>query len=56
MPRSKKIFFAFVALFVIVIGYLVYDISSHTTFPGSKPQPFPQQDSSKNDSSKSVHR
>ena len=47
MPRSKKIFFVFVALFVILIGYLVYDISSRTTFPGSKSKPFPQQDSAK---------
>jgi len=56
MNRSKKIFLAFVAAFVILIGYLIYDISSRTTFPGSKPQTLPLQDSTKTDSAKAVHR
>jgi hypothetical protein len=38
MTRSKKIFVGFVILFVILIGYASYDISSRTTFPGSKSQ------------------
>ena len=36
MSRSKKIFAVFVAIFVLILMYLVYDISSRTTFPGSR--------------------
>ena len=35
MSRSKKIFAFFAAIFVLILIYLVYDISSRTTFPGS---------------------
>lgn len=38
MTRTKKIFAAFAAVFVILLAYASYDISSRTTFPGSKPQ------------------
>ncbi|HYG03583.1 MAG TPA: hypothetical protein VD927_14140 [Chryseosolibacter sp.] len=38
MNRSKKIFLACVVLFAVLLGYASYDISSRTTFPGSKPQ------------------
>jgi hypothetical protein len=38
MTRQKKIFTAFAVIFVILLAYASYDISSRTTFPGSKPQ------------------
>jgi hypothetical protein len=38
MSRSKKIFIACGVVFLILLGYASYDISSRTTFPGSKPQ------------------
>jgi hypothetical protein len=38
MSRSKKIFVLVGALFLVALGYFSYDISSRTTFPGSKPQ------------------
>ena len=38
MSNSKKIFLAFTVVFVCVVGYLCFDISSRTTFPGSKSQ------------------
>jgi len=38
MKRSKKIFLFFAALFALAMIYVCYDISSRTTFPGSKPQ------------------
>ncbi len=38
MSRSKKVFLGFAATFFIMLVYLSYDISSRTTFPGSKPQ------------------
>ncbi len=28
----------FVGVFVLVLGYAIYDIGKRTTFPGSKPQ------------------
>jgi zona occludens toxin (predicted ATPase) len=56
MPRSKKIFLLFIALFIIMIGYLIYDISSRTTFPGSKSQQITKPDTTAKDSIKSVHR
>ncbi|HZX75501.1 MAG TPA: hypothetical protein VFE57_13835 [Cyclobacteriaceae bacterium] len=38
MQRSKKIFVGVSVLFFAGLVYLSYDISSRTTFPGSKPQ------------------
>ncbi|HEY0654868.1 MAG TPA: hypothetical protein VGD65_17140 [Chryseosolibacter sp.] len=38
MSRSKKIFVALAVIFVILLAYASYDISSRTTFPGSKSQ------------------
>jgi hypothetical protein len=38
MNRSKKIFLGLVIVFVILLAYASYDISSRTTFPGSKSQ------------------
>jgi hypothetical protein len=38
MTRSKKIFLALAIVFFILLIYVSYDISSRTTFPGSKPQ------------------
>ena len=38
MTRSKKIFAAIAAIFVLLLIYASYDISRKTTFPGSKPQ------------------
>lgn len=37
MSRSKKIFAAFAVIFALLLGYVVYDISSRTTFPGQSP-------------------
>lgn len=38
MTKSKKIFLAFAAVFFALLFYASYDISTRTTFPGSKPQ------------------
>ncbi|MEQ8245762.1 hypothetical protein [Fulvivirga sp.] len=38
MSNSKRIFLVFAVLFFVVMIYIGYDISSRTTFPGSKPQ------------------
>lgn len=38
MSRSKKIFFGFAIAFFLLLVYVSYDISTRTTFPGSKPQ------------------
>jgi hypothetical protein len=38
MSKSKKIFLVFAAVFFALLIYASYDISSRTTFPGSKPQ------------------
>ena len=38
MTKSKKIFLGAAALFFILLFYASYDISTRTTFPGSKPQ------------------
>lgn len=35
MSRSKKIFAAIAIVFFGLLAYVVYDISSRTTFPGS---------------------
>jgi len=63
MSRSKKIFIGFAVAFFLMVAYLSYDISSRTTFPGSKPQlkerlkkQYLKKDSANNDSSKSIYR
>jgi len=38
MTKSKKIFLGAAALFFALLFYASYDISTRTTFPGSKPQ------------------
>jgi hypothetical protein len=38
MSRSKKIFIGFAIVFFMLLLYVSYDISTRTTFPGSKPQ------------------
>jgi len=38
MRNSKKLFIVVAVVFFCAIGYLGYDISRKTTFPGSKPQ------------------
>lgn len=38
MSRSKKIFAGFAVVFMAALLYASYDISTRTTFPGSKPQ------------------
>jgi len=38
MTRSKKIFACLAVAFMIALFYASYDISTRTTFPGSKPQ------------------
>lgn len=38
MSNSKRIFLVFAVLFFALMIYIGYDISSRTTFPGSKPQ------------------
>lgn len=38
MKKSKKVFIVFALLFFAIMVYIGYDISSRTTFPGSKPQ------------------
>ncbi|MBK8291664.1 MAG: hypothetical protein IPK96_12755 [Flammeovirgaceae bacterium] len=38
MSRSKKIFLFAAVIFFGALIYASYDISSRTTFPGSKPQ------------------
>lgn len=38
MSKSKKVFVVVAILFFIGLGYISYDISSRTTFPGSKSQ------------------
>ncbi|MEQ9166699.1 MAG: hypothetical protein RLO12_10610 [Fulvivirga sp.] len=61
MSNSKRIFLVFAVLFFVVMIYIGYDISSRTTFPGSKPQlkerikdKLELKDSTKVDSAKSV--
>jgi hypothetical protein len=70
MSRSKKVFLGFAVAFFMMLVYLSYDISSRTTFPGSKsqlkeriinqyqkkPTLSPGLDSAINDSTKSTHR
>jgi biotin carboxylase len=38
VTRSKKIFAGLAIVFLIALFYASYDISTRTTFPGSKPQ------------------
>jgi hypothetical protein len=38
MTKSKKIFLALGVVFFTLLFYASYDISTRTTFPGSKPQ------------------
>jgi len=38
MSRSKKIFIGLAIIFFALLIYASYDISTRTTFPGSKPQ------------------
>jgi hypothetical protein len=38
MTKSKKIFLAAAVAFFGLLFYASYDISTRTTFPGSKPQ------------------
>jgi hypothetical protein len=63
MSRNKKIFVAACILFFLGLAYLSYDISSKTTFPGSKSQlkerlkeKYLKRDSVKRDSAHAVHR
>ncbi|MEK6781452.1 MAG: hypothetical protein AABY93_07085 [Bacteroidota bacterium] len=69
MSRSKKVFTGFAVCFFLALIYLSYDISSRTTFPGSKPQlkeriikqylkqpAIPVRDTMIMDTSKSIHR
>jgi hypothetical protein len=36
--RQKKIFLGFAVVFLLLLAYASYDISTKTTFPGSKGQ------------------
>lgn len=36
MKRSKKIFFILVAIFLLIMMFIGYDISQRTTWPGAK--------------------
>ncbi|MCA6388052.1 MAG: hypothetical protein IM574_04125 [Cytophagales bacterium] len=63
MSRSKKIFLSVCVMFFFGLIYLSYDISSKTTFPGSKSQlkerlknQYLKADSAKVDTSKAVQR
>jgi hypothetical protein len=38
MTKSKKVFLLLAFIFFGLLIYVSYDISSRTTFPGSKPQ------------------
>ncbi len=39
MNRQKKLFLILSAIFLLLLGYIGYDISRRTTFPGRKPHP-----------------
>jgi hypothetical protein len=63
MTRSKKIFIGVCILFFVGLVYLSYDISSKTTFPGSKSQlkerlkeQYSKTDSVRKDSIKAIQR
>ena len=36
--KTKKLFVIFAIIFMVIVGVIGYDISSRTTFPGSKGQ------------------
>ena len=38
MSKSKKVFVFIAVVFFLLLAYASYDISTRTTFPGSKPQ------------------
>jgi hypothetical protein len=38
MTRSKRIFAGFSIVFALIMVYVVYDMSSRTTFPGHRPK------------------
>lgn len=38
MARSKRLFFLFAVVFLLLLFYASYDIARRTTFPGSKSQ------------------
>jgi len=44
MTRSKKIFAAFAIAFILFLVFVVYDISTRTTFPGARRDKKEQQD------------
>jgi hypothetical protein len=63
MSKSKKIFLGFAFVFFALLFYASYDISTRTTFPGSKPQlkeriqdQFLKKDSVKKDTIKAIQR
>jgi len=63
MSKSKKIFLGFAVVFFVLLFYASYDISTRTTFPGSKPQlkeriqdQFLKKDSVEKDSLKVIQR
>jgi hypothetical protein len=63
MSKSKKIFLGFAIVFFALLFYASYDISTRTTFPGSKPQlkeriqdQFLKKDSVKKDTIKAIQR
>jgi len=63
MTKSKKIFLGFAIVFFALLFYASYDISTRTTFPGSKPQlkeriqdQFLKKDSAEKDSIKAIQR
>jgi uncharacterized metal-binding protein len=38
MNKSKKLFLLIAGIFLLIVLYIVYDMSSRTTFPGQKKQ------------------
>jgi len=63
MSKSKKVFLGFAIVFFALLFYASYDISTRTTFPGSKPQlkeriqdQFLKKDSVKKDTIKAIQR
>ncbi|WP_017729889.1 hypothetical protein [Nafulsella turpanensis] len=37
MKRSKKVFLLLAIIFLLIVFYIVYDMSQRTTFPGQEP-------------------
>lgn len=63
MSKSKKIFLGCAIVFFVLLFYASYDISTRTTFPGSKPQlkeriqdQFLKKDTVEKDSLKAIYR